>query len=381
MARANIPPKTELELWVKAGGRCQYEGCNEALLVDPLTLKRMNRAYKAHIIADSPNGPRGDQDLSSELAVDIDNLMLLCDPCHRRIDREDVSGHPPERLHLMKRLHEERIALVTGIAQEMRTEVLLYGARIGVQHPQLSMRRAAHALMPERYPQNQHGISLSMQHSSFDDKEPMFWQIEEANLVRLFERDVKPRLADHSVEHLSVFGFAPQPLLMRLGALLSDIPSVDVYQLHREPQDWCWQDHPEGFSYIVKTPDKIEGEPALVFALSADITPERIHSVLGPACSLWVVTIDSPNNDFLKSSLQLRMFREIVRGVMNQIKSNHGNTDCIHVFPAMPVATAIELGRVWMPKADLPLKIYDENAGGFKPALDIGTKVVTGGVK
>lgn len=380
MARTNIPPKTELELWVKAAGRCQYEGCNEALLIDPLTLKRMNRAYKAHIIADSPKGPRGDQDLSPELATDIDNLMLLCDPCHRRIDREEVSGHTPERLRSMKRRHEERIALVTGIAQEMKTEVLLYGARIGVQHPQLSMRRAAHALMPARYPQSTHGINLSMQQGSFDDKETLYWQIEEQNLVRQFEREINPRLADRAIEHLSVFGLAPQPLLIRLGTLLSDLPTVDVYQLHREPQDWCWQDHPEGFSYVVKTPDKTEGVPALVFALSADIAPERIHSVLSPGCSLWVVTIDSPNNDFLKSSLQLRMFREIVRGVMNQIKSNHGNAECIHVFPAMPVATAIEFGRVWMPKADLPLKIYDENAG-FKSALDIGIKAITGGLK
>jgi hypothetical protein len=117
VAQTTIPSRIELELWVKAGGRCQYDGCNEALLIDPLTLKRMNRAYKAHIIADSPNGPRGDQDLSAELAKDIDNLMLLCDPCHRRIDREDVSGHSSERLRLMKRRHEERISRVVSIAQ------------------------------------------------------------------------------------------------------------------------------------------------------------------------------------------------------------------------------------------------------------------------
>ncbi len=381
MAKTRIPDKMILELWVKAAGRCQYTGCNKFLLTDFLTQKRLKSGYIAHIIADSPDGPRGDEVLSPKLAKDIANLMLLCDPCHKRIDVEDVIGHPVDRLTLMKREHEDRMSLVSGIAQEMKTEVLLYGARVGVQHPQLSITRAAHAILPQKYPQSQHGINLSMQHASFNDKEPLFWQVEEENLTRQFDREVRPRLTDHSIGHLSVFGFAPQPLLIRLGTLLSDIPAVDVYQLHREPQDWCWQDHPEGFSYVVKTPDKTEGVPALVFALSADIAPERIHSVLGPACNLWFVTIDSPNNDFLKSSLQLRMFREIVRGVMNQIKSNHGNAECIHVFPAMPVATAIEFGRVWMPKADLPLKIYDENAGGFKPTLDIGTKVVTGGIK
>ena len=39
----------------------------------------------------------------------------------------------------------------------------------------------------------------------------------------------------------------------------------------------------------------------------------------------------------------------------------------------MPVSATVELGRVWMPKADLNLKIYDENRelGGFVHALTI----------
>ena len=39
----------------------------------------------------------------------------------------------------------------------------------------------------------------------------------------------------------------------------------------------------------------------------------------------------------------------------------------------MPVAAAIEFGRVWMPKADLPLLIYDQNSavGGFQKAISI----------
>jgi hypothetical protein len=39
----------------------------------------------------------------------------------------------------------------------------------------------------------------------------------------------------------------------------------------------------------------------------------------------------------------------------------------------MPIATAIELGRVWMPKADMPLNLYDENTAnsGFSQVLEI----------
>ena len=79
--------------------------------------------------------------------------------------------------------------------------------------------------------------------------------------------------------------------------------------------------------------------------------------------SIWTLTIENPYNDFLKSKEQLRSFREVFRKLMDQIKSNHGHKNELHLFPAAPVSIAVEIGRAWMPKADLPLRIYDENNG------------------
>jgi hypothetical protein len=42
---------------------------------------------------------------------------------------------------------------------------------------------------------------------------------------------VKPRLQDGSIAHLSIFAIAPQPLLIQLGFLLSDIPTAEVVGL------------------------------------------------------------------------------------------------------------------------------------------------------
>jgi len=85
-----IPEKIKIRLWGTAAGRCQYEGCNKPLWLDTLTKYEFNVAYIAHIIADSPDGPRGDPELSFKLKADISNLMLMCDEHHRLIDREDV---------------------------------------------------------------------------------------------------------------------------------------------------------------------------------------------------------------------------------------------------------------------------------------------------
>lgn len=56
---------------------------------------------------------------------------------------------------------------------------------------------------------------------------------------------------------------------------------------------------------------------------------------------------------------------------MDKIKMAHGHDNVLHVFPSVPVAIAVEIGRVWMPKADLPLYVYDENRvnQGFKKSL------------
>ena len=56
---------------------------------------------------------------------------------------------------------------------------------------------------------------------------------------------------------------------------------------------------------------------------------------------------------------------------MDRIKVRHGQDVLLHVFPAVPVSIAVEVGRVWMPKVDLPLCIYDQNRklGGFTKAL------------
>lgn len=58
----------------------------------------------------------------------------------------------------------------------------------------------------------------------------------------------------------------------------------------------------------------------------------------------------------------------------NAIEVRHGERAIIDIFPALPTSAAVAVGRVWTPKADLPLVIYDRNwtLNGFLQALEIG---------
>jgi SMODS-associated and fused to various effectors sensor domain len=372
MSLSSVPEKVRLRLWGKAAGRCEYDGCNMPLWLDLLTQTQFNVAYVAHIIADRPDGPRGDPILSEELKADPTNLMLLCDAHHRLIDKEDLVGHTVERLRSMKARHEDRIALVGSIGPNKQSHVLLYGANIGAHSSNLCLQKAAEAMVPEWYPAESRPLELGLVNSSFTDRDSAFWEIESTHLRRVVAQQIRPRLAQGSVRHLSVFALAPQPLLALLGYLLSDIPAADVYQLHREPPDWKWQAKPSPTDLVIEEPRTIVGEPALVVSLSATIMPSRVMNVLSDP-TLWQISHPNPHNDVLKTRKQATAFRSAIRRLLNRIKARHGQDATIHVFPAMPVALAVELGRIVMPKADLPLRIYDENryTGGFSNAIEL----------
>jgi len=135
--------------------------------------------------------------------------MLLCDEHHRLIDKIDVAGHPEERLLGMKAAHERRMELLNGIQPERRTEILLYGANVGMHASPLSFEKAAAAVVPDRYPLSPNGIVLGMSGSEIRDYDAEFWRLEEIHLRRRFAERVKPRLQDGTIPHVSIFAIAP----------------------------------------------------------------------------------------------------------------------------------------------------------------------------
>lgn len=373
MSVTNISDKNKYLLWVKAGGRCMYRGCNKSLLLDIVTKRNFNQAYIAHIIADVPRGPRGDASRSALLKDDISNLMLLCDTHHRLIDKDDVAGHPESFLLEMKKEHEERIETLTAIAPNMQSHILIYKANIGTHTPEVSYHSVKGYLQPTYYPAINDAIDLSLSNSIQRDKDPAFWSTAVDNLNTQFDRKLLQNFAKGEIQHLSIFAFAPIPLLIKLGTLINDIYTAEIYQPIRNPKTWKLNDDTTEIKYTIIEPKTKQKNVALNISLSASITQDRITEVIGSDTSIYTVTIDNPFNDYLKSKKHLQVFSIEIRKLFNKIKSEFDAKTPIHIFPAMPIAKAVELGRVWMPKADMPLYIYDQNTanGGFVKVLEI----------
>lgn len=372
--RKAVPRGVARKLWVKSGGRCQYVSCNIPLWKDQLMQRNMNKAYISHIIAAKENGPRGEKGKSEELEIDFSNLMLLCDECHNRIDKAQLNEHPKELLYQMKQNHEERIERVTGITEDKKSHIVTYTANIGSFEPRISFIEAAMAMREEVYfPSSDIPYSLGLEKAVFTDDENEYWQIQERQLTDSFRDKIKPLLEQNKI-HFSVFSLAPQPLLIKLGTQFSEIANCEVYQSHREPkQTWKWPKK-ENSVLVQLIEPKIKTKTAvLIVSMSDKVNRNRIHTVLGDDISIWEITVNKPNRNVLKSKETLTNFKDKVRDAYSAIRTVQGELSEIHLFPVMPNSCAIETGRVWMPKVDLPLIIYDQNKNrdGFYKTITI----------
>ena len=162
MSKSTIPQNVRAAIWAKAGGRCEFRACNEDLVGDLIAGKEDGLyGFIAHIVADSPGGPRGDPVRSSLLGKALSNLMLMCAKHHKLIDDQGTQDdYPEDVLHEMKDRHETRVTINCGIDEEYASHVLRFGASIGKNEALVSTQAIFAAMPPERHPVRWSRISV-----------------------------------------------------------------------------------------------------------------------------------------------------------------------------------------------------------------------------
>ena len=213
VARTKLEPWVTLSLVARSAGRCEFRGCNKFLYTHPLTADNGNFSENAHIVAFREGGPRGRDGKRPTNIDSIENLMLMCAPCHHLIDTTP-NKFPRTELEAHKREHEARIKRVTGLGPAMQTTVLQLKARIGASVVQVSPAETAHALLP-RYPAGDPKIiDLT---GLGDEKNDAFYGFA-AGRVRDEVRHLYATGGElETSKHLSVLALAPIPLLVVLG--------------------------------------------------------------------------------------------------------------------------------------------------------------------
>lgn len=377
MSHTTIPQKVRLQIWLRAAGRCQFRGCNDPLWRDELTMEEMNAAHLAHIIADSENGPRGHPILSEKLKADPSNIMLLCPTHHSLVDdKKKWKNYPVELLQEYKREHEERIEIVTGIQDNLKTHILLLGTRIGEHQAELDFHQACSAVIPQRYPVDNRGIIIDLVNTQINEEDREFWDV----AIKYVDRELKRYLADDigpsgkPINHLSIFALAPIPILIYLGKQLGDIRSAEVFQRHRSG-DWSWKGVPNyPFDYMIDYPefsDQPGSKIAVNLSLSGRIHTAEIEQTLGFQLPIYTIRIPNPKRDFLCAKEYLELFKNKWHQFLSEAREVYGAESEIYLFPAVPNAIAIEIGRALRPKVDPIIHIYNKSWDGFQFALTV----------
>jgi hypothetical protein len=105
-----ITADVERLLLARSGGFCANPTCRADLFPDLeggaiATIKEL-----AHIIAQSPSGPRGNDPLPLTERDEYDNIALLCPNCHTLVDKMKLSEtYDAELLREWKRQQEQRV--------------------------------------------------------------------------------------------------------------------------------------------------------------------------------------------------------------------------------------------------------------------------------
>lgn len=371
--RPQIPRSVQLKLWVLSAGRCQFRGCNKPLWKDGLTLQEANYSNIGHIVSWTETGPRGDNRKSSKLATDFKNLMLVCSAHNKTIDdKKLVDKYPVKLLTEFKKEHEDRIRTLCNIRESDKSHVLILKGKIGDHQIEIDESNAYQAILP-RYPADEAGIHIDLTSISSDSTE--FWRSCASEIRQVMDRYMNVRNDRQKIKHLSVFAFAPMPILLKLGQILGDKISADLFQYHRTTQSWLWpQSDSSAPSFTLNCIKKGSTKDVrLILSLSGKIGSEETLPLVPGDSSVYEITIPSPNPLFLQSKNHIANFKEIYWKAISDIQSEHGADSIIHLFPAVPLTIAIECGRSILPKVHPKIKIYDKDVkhGGFRYIFDL----------
>jgi len=374
--RPSIALAVQCELWACAAGRCQFRGCNTLLYKDDLTQKRSNLGIISHIVSFSPNGPRGDAVRSRQLETDIGNLMLTCRDHGKLIDdKAREAEYPAELLLAYKREHELRVRLATATTEDAKTHVLLLQVSVDSQDFLIDPDDAHRAIWP-KYPAEEHPIVIDLSAPRLPAEGEAFFALMAQSISQAIQAALSRRAGMPRIHSLSLFAIAPIPLLIHTGRCLGDIQHVDLYQPHRDRQDWKWKEDEdaEAFYEIVKPEGALEPDRsvALVFSISGQMSHELVSRAVTGRPIIYEIRARAVGRDFLQTRKRLELFSYEVRNILVALQDAHYQRKPIHVFAALPAPMAIEFGRN-IKSLDTPFIIYEyENSQhAYVPALKI----------
>lgn len=373
--RKKVPDRTVMQLIARAGGRCEFWGCNKFVMEEELTLHKVRTGHVAHIVAASPDGPRGDDSMPLKDRNNLSNLMLLCTDHHAVVDDKQLeTEYPKNRLQTYKSDHEDLIKRLTDYRPEGKATVVRLRAVIRGNQVSVPVNAYRAAMMP-RYPADEAGIEIDLTKlPSFGTEE--YWKLGADWISKAIAPLWEPGTEKQAVERLAVFALAPIPLLVHLGTCLTNKIPADLFQRHRDDESWTWRESGLDARYELSKHNEHVGadEAGLMLSLSGVISMDALPSGIRTDLPLYEIRLASepPTTTFLRKRSDLVAFTEIYQRALAQIRAENPTCTRIHLFPAVPAPIAVACGRELL-EIHPSLVVYEPDAKTleFKEVLEV----------
>lgn len=382
--RGEITEAVKAQVASRAAWRCQLEGCGESLQTHLMPGVRGNFSYFAHIVASSPDGPRGDQVLSPLLANDPKNILLLCDKCHRTIDRVAPHLYPRESLQEMR---ERNLASVEHCLDSLRypiARVLVMGGNIQGQSAAFDGRLAQEAMWLQKLRSDNTRPDWFARNAGHlgDTHSPAYW----SSLFALLKKDI-PRLqsfldgtAHDSVQGMPLAVF-PAPhatsVLVLTGRVLGESRSIHLFQFHRDQVggklggQWAWTGaQPTKDKYrvdVLRSAQSGDREATLLVYLTDSIPAAE----LPPSCyenGQWTrptieVSVQQPSRRVIAHPEDLELFGLAMDDVLQKLQ-DQWRVSKVHLLVIAPITACVRIGQKMQARCQPNFVLYERKTSG-----------------
>lgn len=396
--KGEVSSQTKNKVMYDAAWRCQFSGCGIDLREHLTSSMSGNYSYYAHIVASSEDGPRGNSD-SEKFADEPTNIMLLCDKCHRLIDKIEPHNYSVEILREMREKSVNEVKRLLDCLKFPEAEMIVIGGKIEGQPFIFNSQDAEEAMWREEMKSfsQPHRILKNPDYFSASNN-PNYW----VNIFELFKTEDFPILKkilhkaanDYRPKILAIFPLHGMSVLILSGRIIGDASSITLFQFHRQKvfgkgKQWAWLEvaEPQENKFNVLTQkEKLDGESEalLLVNITAKIPgselPEHLfnNEFILPTIE---ITLDECSFNAITHPKDLEHLGEAIDSAYKKIQ-DEWRLQKVHLIMVAPTTACVRLGQKMQARHHADFILYERkpgtgNKGPFESTIQIGAEKVS----
>ena len=324
---------------------CRVELFAEATEYDPVVVI----GEIAHVAGAADAGPRAAPELATAQRNDYDNLILLCQNCHARIDGQ-TGFYSIAKLKDIKQAHE--VCVRASLPERGRSRTGWTAIALRGDHP-LDLGSIAEAVSPDFILDSPQILQVPTDSAN--------WQAVDATIAAAARQLLAGE--DTFDRRIAVFPLAPVSACISLGYHLTSRPHLRLFQHHRDERNWAWPRRlaPAQDLLVSGLDGSSRDSRAVTFAFhySAAITDDALIEAAAPLNCRVDFRVPRPSAGWLHHPDQLMWAALEARRAFEGAIQLAPEAVEWHIFYAGPAPLAVAIGQQLNPTMYPAVQLYE----------------------